>query len=172
MENWARLKGICGAVPEDVKVTGHKASVRLKLEYASAVWDPYLQKGIVALEKVQRKAARFCTNNYHPTASVTDWMLQDLGWHTLEQRRSMNRLSLFYKISRGKTAVNVPEMRLLTRHRSRTSHAYKYYSIRATKNIFFHSFFPRTIWLRNKLPAEIAEAKSLSHFNSKLSELF
>ena len=44
----------------------------------------------------------------------------------------MNRLSLFYKISRGETSVNVPEMRLHTDHRTRTSHAYKYYSIRAT----------------------------------------
>ena len=37
---------------------------------------------------------------------------------------------------------------------------------------FFHSFFPRTVRSWNDLPAEIAEAKSPSHFNSKLSELF
>ena len=40
-----------------------------------------------SLERVQRKAARFCTNGYHPTASVTD-MIRELGWQTLEQRRS------------------------------------------------------------------------------------
>ena len=167
----AMIKRNLWSCPKDVKVAAFQALVRPKLEYTSAVWDPYLQKDIVALEKVQRKAARFCTNNYHPTASVTE-MLEDLGWHTLEQRRSMNRLSLFYKISRGETSINVPEMRLHTDHRSRTGHAYKYYSIRATKNIFFNSFFPRTVRSWNKLPAEIAEAKSLSHFNSKLSELF
>ena len=157
--------------PKDVKVTAYKALVPPKLEYASTAWDPYLQKDILALEKVQRKAARFCTNNHHPTVSLTE-MLEDLGWHTLEQRRNMNRLSLFYKISRSEASVNVPEMRLHTNHRTRTSHAYKYYSIRATKNIFFHSFFPRTVRSWNKLSVEIAGAKLLSHLNSKLSELF
>ena len=38
------------------------------LRYASAPWDQFLKKDISALERVQRKAARFCSQN----ASVTD----------------------------------------------------------------------------------------------------
>ena len=39
------------------------------IESFCAAWDPYLQKDINSLERVQRKAARFCTKGYNPTAS-------------------------------------------------------------------------------------------------------
>jgi len=68
------------------KTSNQKHVIWPKLEYACAAWDPYLQKDINSLERVQRKAARFCTNGYQPTASVTD-MIRELGWQTLEQRR-------------------------------------------------------------------------------------
>ena len=38
------------------------------------------------IEMVQRRAARYATNRYHNTSSVTD-MLQDLDWESLESRR-------------------------------------------------------------------------------------
>jgi len=38
---------------------------------------PFLKKDISALERVQRKAARFCSQNYSRYASVTD-MIKDL----------------------------------------------------------------------------------------------
>ena len=38
--------------------------VRSTLEYSFIVWDPYLQKDIDKLQKVQRQAARFITGNY------------------------------------------------------------------------------------------------------------
>ena len=40
--------------------------------YASASWDPHYKKDISTLERVQRKAARFCLQNFNKTASVTD----------------------------------------------------------------------------------------------------
>ena len=46
---------------------------------------------MMLLERVQRKAARFCLQNYNRTASVTD-MLRELEWDTLEMRRKKNRL--------------------------------------------------------------------------------
>ena len=53
--------------------------VRPKLEYGCEAWDPHFNKDISSLERVQRKAARFCLNNYQPTDSVTG-MLRDFGW--------------------------------------------------------------------------------------------
>ena len=51
--------------------------VRPKLQYASAAWDPFSKKDISALERIQRKAARFCSQNNNRYASVTD-MIKDL----------------------------------------------------------------------------------------------
>ena len=78
---------IFSQIGQQVKETAYTAIVRPRLEYACAAWDPYLQKDINFLERVQRKAARFCANGYHLTASVTD-MIRELGWQTLEQQRS------------------------------------------------------------------------------------
>jgi len=61
-----------------VKETAYTAIVLPKLKYARVAWDPYLQKDINSLERVQRKAAQVCTNGYYPTASVTD-MIWELG---------------------------------------------------------------------------------------------
>ncbi len=60
--------------------------------------DPYLKKDIAKVEKVQRKAARFCTGIYKQTASVRG-MIEDLGWDTLEIRRRKSRLNMMYKLS-------------------------------------------------------------------------
>ena len=59
--------------------------VRPTLEYASSVWDPYQQNDIHRLEMVQRRAARYVTNRYHNTSSVSSMI--ELEWITLEERR-------------------------------------------------------------------------------------
>ena len=85
--------------PKNVEISACTAIVRPKLEYACDAWDPYLQRDVALLERIQRKVARVCSNNYHPTASVTE-MHQDLGWTSLELRRTMTRINLLYKMSR------------------------------------------------------------------------
>jgi hypothetical protein len=79
--------------PRSVKVTAYRTLVRPILEYASSSWDPYRIGDVTRIEAVQRKAARFCTNDYKRTSSVTQ-MIKDLDWEPLETRRTDTRLKV------------------------------------------------------------------------------
>ena len=86
--------------------------VRSLLEYSCPVWNPYRQGGVDKLNKIQRAAARFVTNNYQRKSSVTA-LIQDLGWTDLQTRRKNFRLTSLYKILNG--LISLPVSDLLTR---------------------------------------------------------
>ena len=141
--------------PRKVRETAYTSIVRPKLEYASASWDPHYKKDISTLERVQRKAARFCLQNFTKTASVTD-MLSDLKWDTLETRRKKNRLTLMYKLSHNLVDINTEEHLIPNSElRTRNSHAFKYRMPKVSKDVFKFSFFPRSITEWNSLPTDL-----------------
>ena len=131
---------------------------------------PISKKIKIPLRESSRKAARFCCNSYQPTASVTE-ILQDLGWMSLESRRTMTRLTLLYKMSREEIDIDTDSLlRPHTESRTRESHNYRYRQDKATKNVYFYSFFPRTLRQWNSLPSDIVDTSSLPQFQSKLSD--
>ena len=54
-----------------------------------------------------------------------------------------------------------------TERRTRDSHDYRCRLYKATKNVYFNSFFPRTIMQWNSLPSDIVSVDSVDVFKSK-----
>lgn len=112
--------------PKSVKETVYMTLVRPKLQYACSAWDPHYQKDRAALERVQRKAARFVTGNYDRTTSETE-MLQDLHWDTLETMRRHARLSTMYKMCHGLLDGDWGDYLITNKERrTRGSHDFKF----------------------------------------------
>ena len=154
----------------DTKAAAYKTLVRPNLEYCASVWSPYTAAGKRKIEMVQRRAARYATNRYHNTSSVTD-MLQDLDWESLESRRVKIQLTLLFKVIQD--LVDIPASTYLTpaSTRTRANHTKKLRQISSKSDAYKHSFFPRTIPVWNSLPATVAEAPDLVSFKQGLSTL-
>ena len=152
------------------KANAYFTMVRSNLEYCSSVWSPHHKDQVHKVEMVQRRAARFTTNRYRNTSSVSS-MLDHLQWESLEARRSKIQLTLFYKVVHD--LVDIPASSYLTPStaRTRSSHTKKFRQFSPSTDCFKFSFFPRIIPLWNSLPAVTAEAPSLVSFKEWLTTL-
>ena len=90
----------------------YKELVRPNLEYCASVWSPYTATGKQNIEMVQRRAARYATNRYHNTSSVTDMLQKNLDWESLESRRVKMQLTLLFKVIQD--LVDIPSAAYLT----------------------------------------------------------
>ena len=84
--------------PTSIKQQMYFALVRPILEYACVVWDPHTSSDIQRVEMVQRRAARFVSNNYKKSEGTVTNLLDKLNWKSLEERRKNARLTTMYKI--------------------------------------------------------------------------
>ena len=76
----------------NTKSLTYMSLVRPILEYGAACWDPYREGQISALDRVQKKAAKFAHHKYSP------------NWETLASRRKLSRICAFYKAYSGERA--------------------------------------------------------------------
>ena len=154
--------------PTTLKLTAYQSLVRPLLEYSCAIWDPYLQKDTVALEKTQRRAARFICSDYRRDSSVTS-MLDGLGLVPLADRRREQRLVLFFKIIKGLVAIPVEQhLEQNKSTRLRTANSQTFRQQRTNTELFRHSFFQRTTKDWNLLPDNTVCADTVESFKQRL----
>ena len=155
-----------------IREVAYKTLVRPILEYSSPVWSPHTKSNIHKIEMVQRRAARWTLCRFPTYDSVSD-MLGDLGWSSLEDRRTDSRLCLFYKIVHGLVAVPLPpyvvHTQVLTRHS--VSHPLAFRQIHTVADYYKYSFFPLAIVQWNRLHPSIALLPDIDSFRLAVSSL-
>ncbi len=153
----------------NIKQAAYKSLVRPHLEYCSSVWDPHTKKNISRIEQVQRCAARYVTNDYGRTSSVTS-MMNQLKWDPLAQRRMFSRLVMAYRIIRGEIAI--PKDQFFRDHNTitRGNNTCQLQRYQPRGNIDKYAYAQWTVPEWNSLPAHIVNATTTDSFKNLLRE--
>ena len=114
------------------------------LDYGAACWDPYREGQISALDRVQKKVAKFAHHKNSPNCK------------TLASRRKISRICALLNAYSGECAWKAIGDRLQWSHcLNRVDHERKIRSRRQRTDIGKYSSVNRTIQHWNQLPAEV-----------------
>jgi len=128
----------------DTKSLAYMSLVRPILEYEATCWDPYREGKISALDRVQKKTAKFAHHANSP------------NWEILASRRKLLRICALFKAYSGDGAWKIIGDRIQRPHYlSRVDQERKIRSRRKRTDIGKYSFVNRTIQHWNQLPAEV-----------------
>lgn len=131
----------------NTKRLAYTSLVRPILEYGAVCWDPYREGQVRALNRVQKRAAKF--------ANFTN----ESGWETLAQRRLIARMCALFKAYTGGRAWKMIEDRLLKPcYLGRDDHTRKIRTRKQRTDVGKYSFVNRTIRSWNQLPPGVLES--------------
>ena len=158
------------ACPQPVKETCYNSFVRPTLEYSSCVWDPHNRNHINQLEKIQKRAARYVTNNHALVEGNTAKNMASLNWVPLEERRARSKLFLLFKARSGDVDIPTHDLQVSSRS-NRTSTLSNFLIPHSSVNGHLYSFYPSTIRLWNSLPLEFKTSPTLEKFKTNLNSI-
>ena len=149
----------------------YKSMIRLILEYGSVLIDNCSTNDSLKLQQCQRTAALICTGAMRRTESKL--LMDYLGWKSLQERRKLMKLSMFYKIVR-RTAP--PYLHKYATIAAPSSHSLRNRScahivpIKCRLESYKKSFIPSTIETWNNLPDSIQNSNKLFTFQTQISK--
>ena len=86
----AKLRRLGDVLPPKTKKQIYSGLVRHHLDYCSVVWQEYSRELRRSLERVQNYGMRLILSK--PPRTPSEQLREELGWKTLEERRSRSRL--------------------------------------------------------------------------------
>ena len=156
--------------PQNIKSNAYKSLVRPLLEYSSSVWDPHTKKLSCKIDSVQRRAARFCFNDFRSKSegAVSD-MINKLEWEPLANRRMARRLVIFHKALHGHLSIPLDNLAQPANRISRHNNSRAFNNPTTTKDCCRYSFFPKTIRDWNNLPDSIVTIQDNNKFKEAIN---
>ena len=102
----ASLQSNLASCRRSIKDKCYKTTVRPRVQYASSVWNPNTKRNINRVEQVQKRAAKFATNNYSSTSSNNVVGTTELD--TLHQTRTKTKTTIIYRVVHCLVAKSLP----------------------------------------------------------------
>ena len=160
------MKRLSVNLPRSALLTIYKSFIRPHLEYGDILYDkPDNESFQNKIEKVQYKACLAITGAIQGTSR--EKLYEELGLHSLVERRRCNKLIFFYKTVNGLppdylySYLNFASQQ---NYHLRSTKASKIMSISTRAKSFKKSFFPYRINEWNNLKVDVRNAKSISFF--------
>ena len=123
------------------------------------MWNPFTDKDISMLEKVQRRASRWaCGSRWVPHllawSKCSDTCLRELGWPLLSTRHNYLSVRLLHDIMHNRYFVKFSEFCTFVSSCTRR-HSLAIVPSRSTINAFRYSFFVNVPFIWNTMPHNI-----------------
>ena len=147
-------------------VLAFKTYVRPLLEYASQIWNPYLNYLIEQIESVQRSFTKRLPGFVNLTYAER---LTNLKLQSLEHRRLLSDLAMCFNIVHGYCALRFDDFFTFSTNPVTRGHSLKLTIPLCKSNIRKNFFAVRVIPIWNSLPQQIVSSKSTASFKKRIS---
>ena len=160
------MKRLSVHFPRSALLTIYKSFLRPHLDYGDILYDkPNNENFQNKIEQVQYKACLAITNAIKGTSR--ERLYDELGLHSLIERRWRSKLIFFYKIMKGllpEYLFSYLDFSTQEKYSLRLSTTSMIRPFPSKKKFFKNTFFPYCISEWNKLTVEIKNAKSINIF--------